>query len=153
MTDKIPENLPDIKYDNTKVYVQFSDVHGRGVFAKNPIELHDVIETFPITPCLFRTNYQGDPTVIHYSFVNDACHCEECNKHGPLIYLSSGYANMYNHQDPESSNARFEINFKELYGKVIANKTIKIDEEILVDYGPHYSFPKGKVTNHEDSPR
>ena len=84
MTDKIPESLPDIKYDNTKVYIQFSDVHGRGVFAKNP---------------------------------------------------------------------RFEINYKELYGKVIANKVIKIDEEILVDYGPHYSFPKGKMTNHEDSPR
>ena len=153
MSDKTKENLPDIVYDNTKVYVKFSDVHGRGVFAKEPTEMHTVLEVFPITPCVFRTNYQGDPTVIHYSFINEGCPCEECKKHGPLIYLSSGYANMYNHQDGESLNARFEINFKELYGKIIATKTIKKDEEIFVNYGPNYTFPKGEITNHEDSPR
>jgi hypothetical protein len=155
MTDKNnPDKKPlDITYDNTKVYVKFSDIHGRGVFAKKPIELNEIVEIFPLTPCIFRTNYQGDPTVMHYGFVNDACSCEECQKHGPLIYLSSGYANMYNHQEPETSNARLEINFKELYGKVIATKTTKIDEEIVIDYGPNYNFPKGKITNHEDSPR
>lgn len=143
----------DLKFDSSKVCVKFSDIHGRGVFTKQPIELNEVIEIFPLTPCVFRTNYQGDPTVIHYGFVNDNCPCEECKKHGPQIYLSSGYGNMYNHQEAETCNARLEIDFNELYGKVIANKTIKIDEEIVIDYGPNYNFPQGKITNHEDSPR
>ena len=145
--------IPDTIFTNDKVYVKFSDIHGRGVFAKKPIEGHEVIEQFPLTPSMFRTNYQGDPTVIHYSFINEACKCEECKKHGWLIYLSAGYASMYNHQDADTSVARFELNFKELYGKVIATRTIKIDEEITVYYGPNYSFPKGEVINHEDSPR
>ena len=51
------------------------------------------------------------------------------------------------------ATVRFDINFKELYGKVIAKHTIKIDEEILVYYGPNFNYPKGEVINHEDSPR
>lgn len=149
------ENIqkPNDKFDCSKVYVQFSDVHGRGVFAKEPIDAGDVIEKFPLTPAIFRTNYQGDPVVIHYSFINDTCNTEECKKHGYMIYLSSGYSDMYNHQSAEGVNARFEINFKQLYGEVIATHTIKKDEEILVDYGPNYNFPQGEVINHEDSPR
>lgn len=152
-TDKKKIDIPNMRFENTKVYVKFSDIHGRGGFASKPIDLHEVIETFPLVPSVFRTNYQGDPVVIHYSFINDACPCEDCKKHGNVIYLSSGYANMYNHQEAEYANARFEINYKELYGKIIATKTIKIDEEIVVYYGPNYSFPEGQVINHEDSPR
>ena len=46
MTDKNnPDKKPlDITYDNTKVYVKFSDIHGRGVFAKKPIELNEIVE-------------------------------------------------------------------------------------------------------------
>ena len=141
-----------IKFDSSKVYVKFSDIHGRGVFAKEPIDMHDQIELFPITPCIFRTNYQGDPTVIHYGFINDTCDCDDCKKHGFLIHNSSGYGNMYNHQHPDSCNARYEINYKELYGQVFATKTIAMDEEITIYYGPNYNFPQGEIMNHEDSP-
>tara|TARA_B100002019_G_C21167295_1_gene546539 strand:- start:490 stop:969 length:480 start_codon:yes stop_codon:yes gene_type:complete len=147
------ENTSEINFDSSKVCVKFSDIHGRGVFAKETFDMHTVLEVFPITPCVFRTNYQGDPTVVHYSFINDACDCEECQKHGFLIHLSSGYGNMYNHQHPENCNARLEINYKELYGKVIAIKTIRMNEEITVYYGPQYNFPEGEIIQHEDSPR
>ena len=145
------KDIPD--FDSEGVYVKFSDINGRGVFAKETFAMHEVLETFPLTPCVFRTNYQGDPTVIHYSFINDACHCEDCKKHGHVIYLSSGYGNMYNHQDAETCNARLEMNYKELYGQVIATKTIKKDTEVTIYYGPTFNFPKGEVINHEDSPR
>tara|TARA_Y100000004_G_C8877268_1_gene396012 strand:- start:286 stop:738 length:453 start_codon:yes stop_codon:yes gene_type:complete len=146
-------NGKDIHFDISKVYLKFSDIHGRGVFAKHPIDLGDTIEVFPLTPCAFRTHYQGDPTIMHYAWVRDNCPCDECKKHGFQMYLSSGYANMYNHQEPDKCNARIEIEHKDLYGKVIANKTIKIDEEIVIYYGPNFSFPKGEVINHENSPR
>ena len=145
--------LPKYKFDSSKVCVKFSDIHGRGVFAKQPIDMGEEIELFPLTPSKFRTNYQGDPVVIHYGFVNDACDCDECKAHGFIIYLSSGYANMYNSQPPEKCNADFEIDFKQLYGKVIAKHTIKIDEEIVVYYGPNFNYPAGEIINHEDSPR
>ena len=144
---------PTDTFDCSKVYVKFSDVHGRGVFAKEPVDAGDIIEKFPLTPTVFRTNYQGDPVIIHYCFVNDACDSEECNKHGYMIYLSSGYANIYNSQPAEKCNATFSLNWKELYGTVTAKRPIKIDEEVFVWYGPNYQFPQGEIINHEDSPR
>jgi len=142
-----------IVFDSSKVYVKFSDTHGRGVFAKQPIELGEKIEIFPITPASFRTNYQGDYTFIHYAFINDACKCEECKRHGYIVYISSGYANMYNHQVSPKNNAKFHLEYKELYGYVKASRTIKVDQEIFVDYGPQFKFPEGEIINHENSPQ
>ena len=144
--------LPNIRFDSSKVYVKFSNVHGRGVFAKEPIEAGSYIEIFPLTPASFRTKYQGDFNFVHYAFVNSACPCEECKRHGYLIYISSGFANMYNHQTPPKNNAKFIMDYKNLCGKVEALKIIKKDEEILVDYGPKFSFPDGEIINHDAPP-
>ena len=142
--------LPDIKYDCSKVYIKLSEVHARGVFAKEDIKYNDVIEIFPITPSYYRTKYQGDAQVIAYGFVNHACHCEECKRHGYLIYISSGYGNMYNHQP--DFNASYEINFQQLYGTIRAVKPIEKDEEIFINYSSTYLFQNGLVTNYENPP-
>jgi len=143
--------MPSIDYDSTNVYVGKSDVHLRGVFAKTDMELNTVAEVFPITPTFFRTKYQADPQILSYGFVNGGCPCKECQKHGYVIYLSSGYGSMYNHQP--QSNARIELNYKDLYGKIITTKRIHKDEEIFITYSSTELFHNGVVTNHENSPR
>jgi hypothetical protein len=143
--------MPNINYDSSNVYVGKSEIHLRGVFAKKDMEFNTAIEVFPITPTFFRTKYQADPQILSYGFVNDGCPCKECQKHGYVIYLSSGYGSMYNHQ-PES-NARLELNYKDLYGKIIAKKHIRKDEEIFISYPSTALFHNGVVTNHENPPR
>lgn len=147
----IQYEMPSIDYDSTNVYVGKSEVHLRGVFAKKHMEFNTVVEAFPITPTFFRTKYQADPQILSYSFINEGCPCQECKKHGYVIYLPHGYASMYNHQ-PES-NARIELNYKDLYGKIIAKKSIHKDEEIFISYPSTALFHNGVVTNHENSPR
>ena len=134
-----------IEFNSSKVYVKFSDTHGRGVFAKQPIEIGETVEIFPITPASFRTHYQGDINFLQYGFVNKSCHCEECKRHGNVVYISSGYGNMYNHQTSPKNNANFNIDYSNLCGKVEAIKVIKKDEEIRFLYlgaytGHGYSF-------------
>jgi hypothetical protein len=147
----IQYEMPSIDYDSTNVYVGKSEVHLRGVFAKKDMEFNTIVEVFPITPTFFRTKYQADPQILSYGFINSGCPCQECKKHGYVIYLSSGYGSMYNHQ-PES-NARIELNYKDLYGKIIAKKPIRKDEEIFISYPSTALFHNGVVINHENSPR
>lgn len=143
--------LPAIDYDSTKVQVKLSDIHARGVFAKQDIAMKEAIEIFPLTPSSFRTKYQGDVQVLAYGFINHTCPCEECKKHGYLIYLSSGYGNMYNHQP--NPNAILDLDFKNLYGTIKAIKEIKKGEEIVISYASTFLFQEGMVLNHENNPR
>ena len=147
----IQYEMPSIDYDSTNVYVGKSEVHLRGVFAKKDMGFNTTVEVFPITPTFFRTKYQADPQILSYSFINEGCPCQECKKHGYVIYLPHGYGSMYNHQ-PES-NARIELNYKDLYGKVIAKKPIRQNEEIFITYPSTVLFHNGVVVNHEDHPR
>lgn len=150
-TEEAIYEMPDIAYDSSNIYVGKSEIHLRGVFAKKDMEFNTVVEVFPITPTFFRTKYQADPQILSYSFINDGCPCQECKKHGYVIYLSSGFGSMYNHQ-PES-NARVELNYKDLYGKIIAKKFIHKDTEIFLSYPSTSLFHNGVVINHENSPR
>lgn len=143
--------MPNINFDSSNIYVGKSDIHLRGVFAKEDMASNTTIEVFPITPTFFRTKYQADPQILSYGFINDGCPCKECAKHGYVIYLASGFGSMYNHQ-PEP-NAKIELNYRDLYGKIIAKKSIRKDEEIFITYPSTFLFPNGVVVNHEDSPR
>lgn len=151
INSKSKYNVADLNIDVPSVYIKKSEIHGLGVFAAKHFKLGDKIETFPLMPLSFRTNYQGDPMIYNYSFVNYMCHCEECKKHGYVIYLPMGYGNLYNHQEKQQVNAKVNTYFDSFYAEVIALKEIEKYSEIYIDYGLRYLFKDGKVLKHEDN--
>lgn len=131
----------NVKFTSENILVQPSQVHGLGVFATKNFQPEETIEIFPIIPLSFRTNYQGDARVLDYSAVK-FCECEECKKHGYVIFMRLGYGGLYNHQD--TNNAKLFIDYNQFYGKCVAEKNISQGEEIFINYGPHYVFREGK---------
>lgn len=155
MTEKIEDLAPpttetqanidesNIKYDSYRVYSKKSEVHGLGVFAKEDIKSSEIIETFPIVPLSFRTSYQGDARIIDYSVIKQ-CECDECKRHGYVIFLRLGYGGIYNHQD--NFNAEIIMDYKNLIGTCRAISNISKDQEIFINYGINYRFPNGKIS-------
>lgn len=144
--------MSDLKSDNIimnshSIYVKNSDIHGRGVFANKFFKEDEIIEVFPLAPLGFRTRYQGDLGVYMYCFVNDKCPCEECKRHGNVIYIGMGYSAVYNHQD--QPNAAMSIDFENLVGTISAIKNIEQDKEICIKYTNVDLFTQGKVTVHD----
>lgn len=135
-----------VKLSSEYVSARPSSVHGLGVFAEQNFNKNDIIEKFPIVPMSFRTHYQGDARVLDYGAVK-FCECEECKKHGYVIFLRLGYGSLYNHQD--NHNAALYINYNEFYGECRAEKNINAGEEIFVNYGDKYIFQEGKNTIRE----
>lgn len=139
-------NNTNTKFSSSNIYVQNSEIHGRGVFADKLFHKSETIETFPLFPLAFRTRYQGDFGLFAYSFINDTCPCEECKRHGNVIYLGMGYSSIYNHQD--EPNAEISIDFNTLTGVVTALSNIEKDSEIFIKYKNTELFTQGKVIRH-----
>lgn len=131
----------DITFSSKNLSVKPSQIHGVGVFAEKDFEPEEVVEIFPVIPLSFRTHYQGDARVLDYSAIK-YCECEECKKHGYVIFMRFGYGGLYNHQD--QPNAKLFIDYAEYYGRCIASSYIKAGSEIFIDYGPNYIFREGK---------
>jgi SET domain-containing protein len=131
----------EVLFYSKHLSVRPSQIHGIGVFADKDFVANETIEVFPIIPLSFRTNYQGDARVLDYSAIK-FCECEECKKHGYVIFMRLGYGGLYNHQD--NNNAKLYIDYNEYYGKCVAEKDIAIGSEIFINYGPNYIFREGK---------
>lgn len=125
------------------LYVKKSDVHGIGVFASKNFQVGETIETFPIVPLFFRTHYQGDVRVVDYSVIK-SCECEECLRHGNVLYLRLGYGGIYNHQDEH--NTEILMDYTNLIGTAKASRPIQVNDEIFINYGLNYRFPEGKIS-------
>jgi hypothetical protein len=54
-----------------------------------------------------------------------------------------GYGMLYNHQDDANTTWKFDYNNS--FADVIANRDIKSDSEIFVDYGVKYFYNKEKI--------
>lgn len=139
--------MSDIKYDSSKVYIDKSEHHPRGVFAKKPFSKDETIEIFPITPIQFRTKYQFDKGVLNYAFINDSCQCQECMKHGYVLYLPMGYGGIYNYSSQEKHNAKIVLFYESFFAKVIATKDISIDTEIITNFSDTYIYRQMSMNN------
>lgn len=153
INSKSDKKIEDMVFNHTDVYVKKSGVHGLGVFANKNFKLNDIIEIFPMLPLSFRTKYQADQVVYQYAYVNYTCECNECKRHGYLIYLPMGYGNLYNHQEGTQTNAKINTYFENFYAEVVAIQPIEKDSEIFLNYGLRYLFKDGKILNHENITR
>jgi hypothetical protein len=137
-----------VNYDSSLIYVSPLE-NNRGVFAKQSIFKDTIAETFPIVPLKFRTEYQFDPTIMHYSYVNDACECQECKKHGSIIYFPMGYGGMYNYSSDQNSNITIKIHYDKFYGEVISTKDITKDEELLSKFEESYIYRQIQINSQQ----
>jgi len=135
--EKVKLNLP------RKVELGYSELQGRGVFAIEDIPAGDIVERAPLVVMGFRMNYHKDPAIWDYMFTN-TCPCEDCKKHGGHFLMVLGYCQMYNHQDDNTAEIRFDL--KNQIADITAVKKIKKGDEIFINYGPNYFKNKNKIT-------
>jgi hypothetical protein len=136
--------LENIYYQPKKIIVKLSSPEmGIGVFATEDIEEGDLVERCPMIQMGWKSKYQKDPQIFNYLYSNSNCPCDDCKKHGNTMFMVLGYGMLYNHQD--QPNTKWNFNFKNLIGDVIATKPIKKGQEIFVTYGQNYFKNRHKI--------
>jgi len=128
------EEKPSLNFGR-KIRLDYSPIHGKGVFATEIIEQGELIERCPMKIMGFRMNYHKDPVIWSYMFTH-ACPCDECKRHGGHFLMVMGYGQIYNHQEENSASISFDL--KNEVADITALKRIEKGEEIFVNYGPNY---------------
>ena len=137
-TQERPElNLP------SRCRLGYSPIFGRAVFATEDIKEGELIERCPLEIMGFRMNYHKDPVIWSHMFTN-SCPCEDCKKHGGHFLMVMGYGQMYNHQDDNSAQIKFDLKHK--IADITAKRDIGAGEEIFLNYGPRYFKERKKIT-------
>lgn len=129
-----------------KIVVRSSKVQGRGVFAADDIKEGELIERCPIVVMAHRMNYHKDPMIWAYMFTN-TCPCDECKKHGGHFLMVLGYGQIYNHQD--NNNAQIKFNIKDQFADIVALRDISKDSEIFISYGKEYFKNRKYISSNE----
>lgn len=120
---------------HTKIRLGYSDIQGRGVFATDDIKEGELIERCPMVPLAWRMNYHKDPVIWQYCFTQ-SCPCEDCKKHGGHFLMVLGYGQIYNHQNDNNAEIKFDL--KNSIADIICKRSIKAGQEIFVTYGDKY---------------
>lgn len=142
---KFERILENTYYQPKKIVVKLSTPElGIGVFATEDIEEGELVERCPMIQMGWKSNYLKDPQIYNYLYSNSNCSCDDCKQHGNSMFMVLGYGMLYNHQD--QPNTKWNFNFKNLLGDVVAIKPIKAGKEIFVNYGPKYFQNRNKVT-------
>ena len=130
-----------------KVQVGIFRAVWRAVFATEDIRPGDLIERCPLELLSFRMNYHKDPTIYSHMFTH-SCPCQECKTHGGHFVMVMGFGQMYNHQDDNSADIKFDLVNK--IADIHARKEIKSGEEIFLNYGSNYFKNRKKIVLGED---
>ena len=128
---------------NSKIKIDQSAIHGRGVFAVVDIAEGELVERCPTIPLAFRSRYHSDPQIYRYLYSQPMCPCNECKTHGFIFHMILGYGMIYNHQD--DANTTWKFDYPNLAADIIANRDIKAGSEIFVDYGTKYFNDREKI--------
>jgi len=109
----------------TGVFINSSDLHGKGVFAQQLFKPGAVIETAPVILMEQQDKDFLQTTMLfsYYFVVGD--------KKFPVA-LGLGYSSLYNHA--YSANATYSISLKNASIKITACKTIQPGDEITLNY-------------------
>ncbi len=126
-----------------KLAIRKSPLNGYGVFATEDIAEGEIIEE----AVFVRTQYRNKDLVypelrqICYTF---PCDCDQCKHRGNNFLLSTGFIQIYNHDD--NQDVHFEYLLAERIIRVRALKNIPKDKEVFHNYGGQYkSFTPVKL--------
>ena len=106
-----------------KIEVRKSPIHGYGIFAKEAIDEHELIEEDPSAPVIKKA-------MLDYCYTVNGFQSEE------IALMPLGRGSVYNSsQNQEEANAAWVVDMKSNIFIFKATKNIKKDEEILIYYG------------------
>lgn len=115
------------------IFVTYSEIHGKGVFAGRDIEEGEVIEVCPII--LFPKEELPD---VRKTFLDD--YYFDWGDKGEWFALCLGYGSLYNHS--YTPNAEYGMDFEAQTIDFYCIKPIPAGTEILINYN-------GDANNHE----
>ncbi len=122
-------------YNNPKIQVRKSNLHGWGVFAKENILAGEILEEDPFLVIPMGTN-EASSMFIDYRF-----NYPRINSINQVLVF--GFSSLYNHS--ESPNALWETDTENQIFVFTAIKDILKDEEILVYYGGENYWQDGRT--------
>lgn len=137
--DGLLENL----VSPVKLAIRKSPLNGYGVFATEDITQGEIIEEAVFVRTQYRNKDLVYPEIrqICYTF---PCECDQCKHRGNNFLLSSGYIQIYNHDEDHDVNLEFLL--AERIIRVRAIKDIPKDKEVFHNYGVQYkSFTPVKL--------
>lgn len=112
-----------------KIEIKNSQVHGRGVFAKDCISADELLECCHFLK-LDLTWDQLDTPLQEYAFAYPTG--------GPGLCVVFGWGSIYNHSN--NNNAFWEIDKENKFFIFKSIKHINAGEEIFINYGYQYSI-------------
>lgn len=115
-------------YISPKIEVRDSDIHGRGIFAKDTISAGEVLERCHFLKLDLKWD-QLDTPLQEYAFAYPAG--------GPGLCVVFGWGSIYNHSN--KNNAQWEIDEENRLFVFKSIKNINAGEEIFTNYGYRYS--------------
>ena len=117
--------VTEVQYGQFPIYIGQSQIHGRGMFASRDIKAGETIEYVPIV--LFERQDIKPGTILRDYDIT-------FNDNGMSAFML-GYGAIYNHSFKNNAEWFFK-NEKTMI--IRANKDIKRDSEIFVNYGEGY---------------
>lgn len=120
----------------TKIDIRPSPIHNQGVFAEKDILIGETIEIAPLLQLGWRFQYQTDPIIKKYMWLNMECKCRDCKLHSPLAFIPLGYGSLYNHSD--TPNVDVNIDWMNHTATFTAKETIIAGSELFINYGDYY---------------
>lgn len=118
-----------------KLAVRKSPLNGYGVFAREDIEEGEIVEEAVSVRTAYRNKDLVYPEIRQMCYTYP-CDCETCKYRGQNFLLSTGFIQVYNHDD--DPDVRFEYLLIERIIRVIAMKRIPKDKEVFHNYGGTY---------------
>jgi SET domain-containing protein len=110
-------------YRSNKIYVEDSNIHGRGVFASDFIKAGEILEECHFIPVPQGLEY---PDILKEHFYS-------WPKGGPGLAICLGFGSIFNHSDFEFS-ADWETDSSKNKIIFFALKDINEGEEIFINY-------------------
>ena len=136
-TNKMERSYPT-KLLEVKSYIAKSPIHGMGCFAKQDIQMGELIEEC-IAIITDTTTKSNTDFVINNYLYTWPCEYQDpiCDEHGPTYFVPSGNSLIYNHSDTPNAYWIFDKAMKRIF--MGALRDIKQGEEITWYYGHGYA--------------
>jgi hypothetical protein len=137
VSNKMERSYPT-KLLETKSYVAKSPIHGMGCFAKQDIQMGELIEECLAIITDTTTKSNKDFVINNYLYTWP-CEYQDaiCDNNGPTYFVPSGNSLIYNHSDTPNAYWIFDKAMKRIFMGALRN--IKEGEEITWYYGHGYA--------------
>lgn len=112
------------------LYIAETSQMGRGVFTREAIPAHTLIETAPVIVMTSEERKQLDQTLLHdYIF--------EWGTDNTRCCMALGYVPVYNHS--YISNCEYEMNYGEHTISIVTVRDIAAGEELFINYNGEWN--------------